>query len=459
MSNDAPQAGWYPNPDGSGGLRWWSGVGWTEYTRPAESQATQVLGADEATQQLAVDQPTQQLAADQPVPPPAEPSVQPPEAAPPASAPLAGPPTPPGEWNPATPVADPWGRPIAPPPASPVAYGAYAPPAAVPLTGSGMRPLSGLFSDVGRITRRAWWPIIGISVIIWTVMTAVLVAVGLTLVDLPALRRGFDVLGAAMETPEAQFTQAQLDELASNFGQAFSTLPVAGWVALGVLLWLAMLLASAIQIGAVSRLSMDATSAGPVAWGAAWRSGFTGGLRLFGYYLLLVVVASFLYAVITVALVLTWQLSPALAVTLGLLAFLAVIVLSIWVTGRLVPVVAQAVVGRRALRWSWRATRGKFWAVFGRYLLWSLAASVVMNVLTTIVSIPISFVFLGSAATQDPSSSMGWALTLQLLLMPFSMATVAIVIVGIVPIWRDLTDHPVYRSIDENGQPIPAPGK
>ena len=33
MSTELPQAGWYPNPDGTGGLRWWSGVGWTEYTR------------------------------------------------------------------------------------------------------------------------------------------------------------------------------------------------------------------------------------------------------------------------------------------------------------------------------------------------------------------------------------------------------------------------------------------
>ncbi len=35
------------------------------------------------------------------------------------------------------------------------------------------------------------------------------------------------------------------------------------------------------------------------------------------------------------------------------------------------------------------------------------------------------------------------------------MALAAITVIGIVPIWRDLTDHPTYRSIDDNGVPIP----
>ena len=61
MTNDAPQAGWYPNPDGSGGLRWWSGVGWTEYTRPNPAgQETTVLG-DEPSEQptTRLEEPTQ----------------------------------------------------------------------------------------------------------------------------------------------------------------------------------------------------------------------------------------------------------------------------------------------------------------------------------------------------------------------------------------------------------------
>lgn len=98
---------------------------------------------------------------------------------------------------------------------------------------------------------------------------------------------------------------------------------------------------------------------------------------------------------------------------------------------------------------------GKFWAVLGRYLLWSLAASVVINVISTVVSIPVGALFLGTAsAATDPAGQLGLALTLNLLLLPFTMALAAVTMIGIVPIWRDLTDHPVYRSIDENGVPV-----
>ena len=120
---------------------------------------------------------------------------------------------------------------------------------------------------------------------------------------------------------------------------------------------------------------------------------------------------------------------------------------------------AQAVVGRRALSWSWRATRGKFWAVLGRYLLWTLAASVIVNVITTVVSIPVSALLLGQATSAtDPSASLGLALTLNLVLLPLSMALGAITMMGIVPIWRDLADDPTYQSIDAQGVPVPPPG-
>jgi hypothetical protein len=426
MTNDAPQAGWYPNPDGSGGLRWWSGVGWTEYTRP--NPAGQEVPAE--------DQPTTQLT---------DATQVQPDVAPTAAWPQPG----------AT-----WGGPATPPqPPQHPGYGAYTPPPQALLTTSGMRPLAGMFGDIGRITRRAWFPILAISAIIWALVTAVLAAITVALIDVGALRRGLDAVGSALETnPEGDFTSAQGDEITSAFSEAFNTLPPAGWAVLGIVAGVLLLLASTVQIGAVNRLAMDATTAGAVSWGAAWRSGFVAGLRLFGYYVLLMLFTTVAVIAVTLVIVLAAQLAPALAVVLGILAFFGAIAIAFWLTGRLIPALAQAVVGRRALSWSWRATKGKFWAVLGRYLLWSLAASVIINVISTVVSIPVGALFLGTAsAATDPAGQLGLALTLNLLLLPFTMALAAITVIGIVPVWRDLTDHPVYRSIDENGVPVQIP--
>ncbi|VTR78058.1 DUF2510 domain-containing protein [Cellulomonas hominis] len=38
----AADAGWYPDPMGAGGQRWWDGRVWTEYTRPAGGYAPPV---------------------------------------------------------------------------------------------------------------------------------------------------------------------------------------------------------------------------------------------------------------------------------------------------------------------------------------------------------------------------------------------------------------------------------
>ncbi|MCU0298115.1 MAG: DUF2510 domain-containing protein [Candidatus Nanopelagicales bacterium] len=415
MSDDTPSAGWYPNPDGTGGLRWWSGVGWTEYTRtgePVEVPEPVAPEAPEAAHTQAFD-------------------------------------------------TNPWGQPIQPvaPTTALGGYPTYTPAPIAPLTASRMRPLSGMFSDIGRITRRAWLPILAISLIIWTAMGAITAAVLLAFVDVGALRRGLDAVGVALDaSPDGSFSDAQSDAIVSAFGDAFNGLSPAGWLLLGVGLGVLGLFASTMQVAAVSRLSMDATTAERVSWAAGWKSGFSAGARLFGYYILLMIVVTVVIVAITALIALAAQVAPALAVALGILALLGFVGVSFWLTGRLLPTVTQAVVGRHAIAWSWRATKGKALAVLGRYLLWAFAASIIVNVVVSVLGIPVGLLVLGESVSSSSSvSSLGSALVLNLIMTPFSMALGAITIIGLVPIWRDLSDHPQYRSIDEAGNPIPAP--
>jgi hypothetical protein len=487
MSTEQPPAGWYPNPDGSGGVRWWSGVGWTEYTRewagqpvpepeaqstpdwhepepaPADEavnawqqpdpNATQQLGAD-VTQNLGTAEPTQNLGT-------AEPTqnlgtTEPTQNLGTAEPTQAMPDQPANPW--AQQPANPWAQQPANPwsaPAAPMGgYAPYQPPPKQPLTGSGMRPVGGMFSDIGRIVRRGWLPILVISAAIWAAVSAVYAVALAATVDLPALQRAFDLIGASAENNPETGLPATDPEISAAFRDAFAALSPSGWALMGALLTLLLLVASSIQTAAVNRVAMDAAAGQPVSWSAGWKSGFTAGLRLFGYYLLLSVVVGLAWILATVVVVALWAISPAIGVIAGLLGFLALVAATMWLTGRLIPVIVQVVVGRRAISWSWRHTKGKFWGVLGRYLLWALAASVIVNVVVTVLSIPVSLVFLGTAASTSSTSQLGASLVLTLITLPLSMALSAITFIGVVPIWRDLTDHSVYRSIDESGLPI-----
>lgn len=480
MSDEAPPAGWYPNPDGSRGLRWWSGVGWTEYTREAgtaptvseqptqpHAEPTAVAGESAAPTEVlgeASEQPAPAGEATTPTEVLGEASEQPAPAAAPAEPAQDQSTAPTGEQQTAalsdqTQWANPWGQPVAQPPSAPIGgYAPYAPPAPTPLTQSGMRPLSDMFSDIGRIVRRAWLPILGISFIIWAVLFALIAAIVASAINVPALRSGLDALATEVQNnPDGTISSAAGEKILQDFGDAFSRLAPGAWALLGGVLFLLLMIGSFVQIAAVSRLSMDAAAGRPVSWGAGLRSGFTGGMRLLGYWILVGIIALLILTAVILVIAVAAQVSPALAGLLAFAAVIATIFVAIWLTGRFVPVAPQAVVSRHALRWSWQHTRGKFWAVLGRYLLWSIAASIIIQVITTIIAIPMSLIFLGQLGSSSSADQLGASLELQLLLLPFTMALGAITVLGITPIWRDLSDDPDYRSIDEHGVPVPPP--
>lgn len=352
------------------------------------------------------------------------------------------------DWRDQTPVG----------PAAP----AYAPSTGA-LTSSGMRRLSALFDDVGRIIKRAWWQILVVGLIIWTVVTTLLVVCAAFAIDFAALNRALEFTQRAAETSDRGISGplgAQLEAVWSAVPRFDSP---AAWIGWGVAVGLIALYATCVQVAATNRLGIDAAAGQPVRLARAWRSGAVGGLRLLGYSLLWLLVVLLLTAIWIGLLILTGATVPVLAVLVGVLGLMALTVLGFLVAGRFAPLSVQVVVAPGALRWSWAATRGKFWAVLGRALLWSVIASFVSQIVLSIVMIPFSLLAMGAIGTAvttpgaGPLQSVVATIALSLVSLPLTMVMASLSYLGIVPIWRDLTDDPVYRSIDEAGQPVVPP--
>lgn len=342
-------------------------------------------------------------------------------------------------------------------PTGPVAP-TYAPATGV-LTSSGMRRLSALFDDVGRIIRLAWWQLLVVGLSIWAAATVIVVALTVSAIDFAALDRALDVTQRTAES-----TGQRSSVIETQLRDAWSAVPrinsPAVWIAIGLVIALILMFASCLQIAATNRLGIDAAAGQPVRLGPAWRSGFIGGVRLLGYSLLWLVVLLVLTAAWVALIALTGSVVPVLAVLVGVLGFFGLIVLTFLIAGRFAPLTVQVLVGPGALRWSWAATRGKFWAVLGRALLWSIVASIVSQIVLSVVFIPFSLFGMGLVGTavatpgSGPLQSLVATLAVSLLSLPLTMVMAALSYIGIVPIWRDLTDDPVYRSIDDAGQPI-----
>lgn len=58
MTTPPTPAGWYPDPDGSGGQRYWDGFGWTEHRSPATPEPAEPSEPTPAAESPASEQPT-----------------------------------------------------------------------------------------------------------------------------------------------------------------------------------------------------------------------------------------------------------------------------------------------------------------------------------------------------------------------------------------------------------------
>lgn len=393
-----PPPGWYPDPSGEAEKRWWDGATWTDKTQ-------------------------------------------------------------------ARPTDNPWGAPSAqsrPTPQAP--QGAPLPPKAYnpiqsPVTAAGMRRIPALFSDAGRIIKRAWLPIIGTGLAIWGAWAVLVLLTTALVVDFGNLARALNTSMELTSGPNTgQLSPTLQDELAAQWSAVVRTDSVWVWVGLAIALTVLTIVVASYQATAATKLSMDAVVDRPARFGDAMKVGFPAAVRLSIYLIVFAVVLSAVSMAAVLLIVAGASVGGGwvvIAVLVSVAGFLAMFVAIFWIVGRLIPVLAQVVLGPGAITWSWHATAGRFWAVLGRYFLWSIVASFALQVVSSVLLTPIGF---ASAFVVNMETATGAIVAVVLflfLIWPITMAASSLTLIGVVAIWRDLTDDPRYRSIGADGLPVP----
>ena len=325
-----------------------------------------------------------------------------------------------------------------------------------PLAPSGMRWISALFGDLGRILRSAWAPLSLIGILPWLVYSAVVIPLTAILLDFGAWRRPIDSLIDAVDRYEGTIPLSVQEQLWQEFEDAASGLGWGRFVAwLMVTALLSMLVFSA-QLAASYKIGAEAASGRPAGLRVGMSALVPGSLRILGYSLILSLgLGAVMAALVGVGFAL-WAVGPGLSIVMSFLLFPAYLVLSYWVLGRLQPGMVRAALpgGQGSLGWSWRVTKGRTWAVVGRWFLVTIVVSFVAQTVIGLVSFALMMITFLFAASGSLGFLIASSVVFTVVIFVLSGITGSLTAAASAPIFRDLTDDPAYRSI-EDGEIVP----
>lgn len=317
------------------------------------------------------------------------------------------------------------------------------------VTESGLRPLGDFFADVGRILRRGWKQLLGISALVWFVAAVMIGAMALLLFDVGAVDETLQVLlDDLQQSPDglsaaAQARIEQLWDTAIPYGPAI-------YIGAGLLLLAILITASALQVAGVNRAAVDAASDLPVTWTKSWFGAARGAPRLILFWALVVLGVIVVISAVVALSILLGQVAVALGVLTAIVLTLVALMAGIWLTGRLILVTAEAPMGRRPVRWAWQASRGRVLGILGRSLVWAIVAGIVASIVTSALFWPLGAAFEAALTGQGTQALPTFGIIATLVGIPIYQAIAGFTYLGAVPIWRDVTEREQYRALPQD---------
>lgn len=306
-----------------------------------------------------------------------------------------------------------------------------------------MRPITGLFSDVVEILRLGWKQLLSIALLAGALAALVVagaVAIGVDVSGLTELlRKTADAVAELTDPSVDDPDRSALQEAADIAFPLASGQYVVLLAATGILL----LLVIATTVAGTVATSSAALRSGAVTFGPVLRTARRRALPTAAMLAVLGVVAVapwLLSAVLVGTLVALTTGSGVAALLSAMLVLPAPAVFSVWMWVRLFPALPQTVLASKGLAWSWSATRGLFWAVAGRWLLWALVSGVLVQAIGTAIFSPAGVAAEQAVDAAGLASLATLSLVLWTLSVPLYVASSALWALGLVPIWRDLEE-------------------